>query len=189
MRYDAWWVHESSTFRAWSIYVAMHLIESNSSFLPVIQLSSVIMVPAFSSFTTVMLTTALALAIHPPATQPVLGEGTPQGCFEWLSDDTGGLASIFMSVGLCVNRCRGQGDFVAALQQMNCTCGNIYPPPAALVDDSECNIRCPGYPQDACGGYDVYSVYNTGVELNVHQDQFTEQTLSAFDPVRTAVGK
>jgi hypothetical protein len=189
MRHDALWVHESSTFRARLIYVVTHLIEKNPSFL--IILKTIRMIPTLT-FTIASLAATLALArgaIQPPATQPVLGQGTPQGCFGWLSDDTGSFSSIFMSVGLCVDRCRGQGDFVAALQQINCTCGNIYPPPVARVEDSECNISCPGYAHDACGGYEVYSVYNTGVELNVHQDQVTEQTMSACDPVGTMVGK
>lgn len=48
-----------------------------------------------------------------------------------------------------------------------CYCGNEYPPKDTLVDDSKCNVGCPGWGASACGGIDFYSVFNNGLMLAV----------------------
>jgi cell wall integrity and stress response component len=50
-----------------------------------------------------------------------------------------------------VTNCKAQGYAVAAsMGGAECYCGDKYPPKAALVDDSNCNTKCPGFGWQAC---------------------------------------
>ena len=59
--------------------------------------------------------------------------------------------SIFQTVGLCFNFCVGNYAF-AVLNYQSCWCSNWAPAESTDVDVSECNIPCPGYPFEFCGG-------------------------------------
>ncbi|KLU85498.1 hypothetical protein MAPG_04521 [Magnaporthiopsis poae ATCC 64411] len=100
--------------------------------------------------------------------RPIPSDATVQGCFS-----SGlGLKMVNQSVqyntmGKCGKEiCNVLGYKVgASYQGTQCWCGNQYPPASSLVDDKQCNIPCPGYDWDACGGPSAFTVYNTGVEL------------------------
>ncbi|KAH8904780.1 hypothetical protein BR93DRAFT_939834 [Coniochaeta sp. PMI_546] len=119
-------------------------------------------VPALASQTT-------AKGIEEPAATPTLNAAVVQGCFS----SPGELVSIgtldYNSKDKCaVENCKAQGHAVAASMGGNeCYCGDKYPPKAALVNDTNCNIGCTGYDWDACGGSFFWTVYNTGLTLAV----------------------
>ncbi|EWY83924.1 hypothetical protein FOYG_13709 [Fusarium oxysporum NRRL 32931] len=122
------------------------------------------------AFTKVALLSLLSLvaardALQRPAESPVLGEITPQGCFDSLPSQVDGRSNTFNSVGSCADYCQKQKKTVAILKDVECICADIYPAKSALVDDDKCDAPCPGYSNDACGGEDAYSVFNLGVNL------------------------
>lgn len=119
-------------------------------------------VPALASQTT-------AKGVEEPSAVPTLNAAVVQGCFS----SPGELVSIgaldFNSKDKCaVQNCKAQGHAVAASMGGNeCYCGDKYPPKAALVNDTNCNIGCTGYDWDACGGSFFWTVYNTGLTMAV----------------------
>ncbi|KAH7236738.1 uncharacterized protein BKA55DRAFT_543385 [Fusarium redolens] len=122
------------------------------------------------AFTKVALLSLLSLvaardASQSPAKSPVLGQVTPQGCFNSLPSKADGRSNTFNSVGTCTNYCQKLKKTVAILKDVECICADIYPAKSALVDDDKCDTPCPGYANDACGGEDAYSVFNLGVDL------------------------
>ncbi|ENH75395.1 Protein SLG1 [Fusarium oxysporum f. sp. cubense race 1] len=122
------------------------------------------------AFTKVALLSLLSLvaardALQSPAESPVLGEITPQGCFDSLPSQVDGRSNTFNSVGSCADYCQKQKKTVAILKDVECICADVYPAKSALVDDDKCDTPCPGYSNDACGGEDAYSVFNLGVNL------------------------
>lgn len=65
--------------------------------------------------------------------------------------NTGGdlaLQSIYMSMGLCFDTCNANYAF-AILQDDNCWCSDYIP--SDQVSTGDCNVECPGYPDDLCG--------------------------------------
>lgn len=75
----------------------------------------------------------------------------------------------YMSMGACAtDLCIPAGFLTSATTAGNeCYCGNEYPPKSTLVDDSKCNVGCPGWGASACGGINFYSVFNNGLMLAV----------------------
>ncbi|OBT64204.1 hypothetical protein VE03_06839 [Pseudogymnoascus sp. 23342-1-I1] len=65
-----------------------------------------------------------------------------------------GNYSIYQSNGLCQTFCVGSYAF-AILQDSVCWCSN-YAPGASTESTSKCDTACPGYPDDSCGGTDLY---------------------------------
>ena len=59
--------------------------------------------------------------------------------------------SIYQSMGSCSGHCRG-GFAFAIVQGKNCWCSNYIPPDQAST--SECDSKCPGFPDDLCGNPD-----------------------------------
>ncbi|WZH49818.1 SLG1 [Fusarium acuminatum] len=104
--------------------------------------------------------------IQQPKKSPVLNQVTSQGCFDSLPNETiSGQNSTFNTVGTCADYCQEKNTEVALLQGKSCFCSHSYPPEDSQVDDDQCDEPCPGYPRDACGGKDAFSVYNLGVNL------------------------
>ncbi|RYP71778.1 hypothetical protein DL771_004590 [Monosporascus sp. 5C6A] len=86
------------------------------------------------------------------------------GCFTEPPEHSRGTPDVFQSVGLCQNRCSGSHQPVAALGNgTDCHCGNLdqgqLPPMGLLVDDGYCNLPCPGFYAEMCGGDGFFSVY------------------------------
>lgn len=44
-----------------------------------------------------------------------------------------------------------------------CFCGNNEPNRALRLPDPNCNMKCPGDPKEACGGYFAINIYETGI--------------------------
>lgn len=55
--------------------------------------------------------------------------------------------SQYQSNGLCYNFC--SSDAFAIVQGSDCWCSNYVP--GATTSGDDCNVACPGYPDDLCG--------------------------------------
>lgn len=97
-------------------------------------------------------TTSASVGVQSPSEVPKVGEKTPQGCFSSSGNLTKYPNLPFNSQGSCVTYCTENitATDVAATHGPDCYCGNAYPAQSSLVDDSNCNYPCPGYPQEAC---------------------------------------
>lgn len=118
--------------------------------------------PAFAA-------TATSSNIEEPSAAPTLGAQVVQGCFNSWGNLIFNSTPDFNTKSACaVELCYAGGFKVAATSGGNqCYCGNEYPPKNSIVDDSKCDVPCPGYGLQACGGIDFYTVYNTGIMLSV----------------------
>ena len=66
---------------------------------------------------------------------------------------------IFMSIGMCTNSCSlGNFPFAGLHAGNQCWCGTHVVGELAR-NQSDCNVPCPGYPRDTCGGVSVLNVY------------------------------
>uniref|UniRef100_A0A182PIG7 protein xylosyltransferase n=1 Tax=Anopheles epiroticus TaxID=199890 RepID=A0A182PIG7_9DIPT len=64
----------------------------------------------------------------------------------------------------CIRLCLQSGYPFAGVQYgYECFCGDEVPKASAKLPDSSCNIKCPGDPKQACGGYFTINVYETGI--------------------------
>ncbi|KUI54887.1 Cell wall integrity and stress response component 4 [Cytospora mali] len=64
--------------------------------------------------------------------------------------------SIYQSEGLCYDFCNDQSYALGVLKGSDCWCSNYVPDTDDQVDTSKCDTSCPGYPDDYCGGDDLY---------------------------------
>ncbi|KAI2614446.1 uncharacterized protein GGS25DRAFT_471776 [Hypoxylon fragiforme] len=80
-------------------------------------------------------------------------------CFDHPGDSQLHSRSIFQSVGGCDNACVAINNPVIVLtNSTDCLCGFALPPPSAVVDDSWCDVPCPGYIRESCGAPGFFSV-------------------------------
>ncbi|KAL1894103.1 Protein SLG1 [Ceratocystis pirilliformis] len=120
-----------------------------------------------------------------PSQIPTPGSQTTVGCFSSSGNltDPGGYADTSVSSGFCgVSLCVEKGFTVFAIRGPKCYCGNTYPPEDDIVEDSRCNYPCPAYPAEACGGISsggAWSVFNSGIEVDVEYDTSSSSTTSA----------
>ncbi|OTA99714.1 hypothetical protein M426DRAFT_16179 [Hypoxylon sp. CI-4A] len=125
------------------------------------------------SFRRLAIVAALAMASFSVATKekaaqdPVPGTDTVHGCYKSVGTMKHMKYQDFNTQGLCVALCRTNKKNVGASNSYDCWCGDEYPNKDDLVDDSECTEPCPGFGDDACGGLDTYTVYNTGLRVSV----------------------
>lgn len=56
----------------------------------------------------------------------------------------------FQGVHHCLAVCNDAGFKYAAVQKYNCLCGNTVPEEADITTDDECDLPCPGWPDDNC---------------------------------------
>lgn len=125
--------------------------------------------------------------LQPAPQSPIRGTETVRGCFssfgelELLYDDP----DIFNSRGECNTRCRGDNKNVAATSLNACYCGDKYPPSGAKVADTRCSEPCPGFDQEACGGLNTFSVYNTGVRVTVDESEDVQSSSTSNSPTST----
>ncbi|EOO01554.1 putative wsc domain containing protein [Phaeoacremonium minimum UCRPA7] len=119
-------------------------------------------VPAAAAATT-------SKGVEEPSSTPILGAQIVQGCFSSQGELKFNSTPAFNSKSSCAFEiCYASGKKVAGTSGGNeCYCGDKYPPESTLVDDKKCNSPCAGYDQQACGGLNYWTIYNTGVMLNV----------------------
>lgn len=121
---------------------------------------------------------------------------TSQGCFSSKGDlvNPKNYPVIRVSIGFCNDDvCTNSTVFAAKGQE--CFCGSKYPPKDTQVDQSKCDYSCPSYLQEACGGINggsFYSVFNTGIEVDVpylDDPAETSGTASGTAPAETVTEK
>ncbi|GKZ73688.1 hypothetical protein AnigIFM50267_010621 [Aspergillus niger] len=84
------------------------------------------------------------------------------GCYSSSGSLVNKGSSQFQSTGLCSSICgRNGASYAATSNSMDCYCGSLLPPSANLVSKSECDVPCPGFPSDFCGGDGFWSVHKT----------------------------
>ncbi|KAL1128991.1 hypothetical protein AAG570_013523 [Ranatra chinensis] len=87
----------------------------------------------------------------------------------------------------CINLCLQSGFPYAGVQYgSECFCDNEEPPSTARLPDSSCNMKCPGDPKEACGGYYTINIYQTGVAKLTPQVAKEGTPLGHHPPVRIA---
>ncbi|RAL13400.1 uncharacterized protein BO97DRAFT_442429 [Aspergillus homomorphus CBS 101889] len=94
---------------------------------------------------------ALALPI-------TLAQTGRSGCYTSIGDMEKVGTSVFQSTGSCMNMCGKADGYYYAIKGEDCWCGKQPPAFETVTNDRACNLQCPGYPHDYCGGNGVYSV-------------------------------
>ncbi|EAW12725.1 WSC domain-containing protein [Aspergillus clavatus NRRL 1] len=97
--------------------------------------------------------------------------------------------SIYQSNGLCTTTCNSDYAF-AILQGKECWCSNIAPNKATNTDVSDCDVGCPGYPDDSCG--DASKGVFAYIQMSLHKPSGTatapsssKTTMSSTDTSKT----
>lgn len=87
-----------------------------------------------------------------PAQPPTLNSPTVHGCYKSSGDLKFVMIHEYNSVGKCGGEiCPQAGYLVGGSTGGNqCWCGNTYPPKSDLINDSNCDVGCTGYGQEAC---------------------------------------
>ncbi|KAM0476458.1 hypothetical protein ACHAPX_006372 [Trichoderma viride] len=60
--------------------------------------------------------------------------------------------SIYQTNGLCGGFCTRKNYAFSITQQNSCWCSNYYPDQASVVDTKDCNVPCPAWQPEDCGG-------------------------------------
>ncbi|PWY69049.1 hypothetical protein BO70DRAFT_382600 [Aspergillus heteromorphus CBS 117.55] len=82
------------------------------------------------------------------------------GCYTSAAGMTDLGTWTYQSTGSCFQLCGKNDASYAALTKGNdCWCGGSAPAETDLVSNRQCNLECVGYPEDMCGGNDVWSIY------------------------------
>ncbi|KAI0165162.1 hypothetical protein GGR52DRAFT_575255 [Hypoxylon sp. FL1284] len=118
-----------------------------------------------------------------PPQEPKPGTDTVHGCYKSVGTMKMLQSFDFNSQGKCVGLCLDKKFTAAASNKNDCYCGNEYPNKADLVDDDKCDEPCPGFGDDACGGLDTYTVYNTGDRVAVGE---ADASSSSAGPSKTS---
>ncbi|KAI1264610.1 hypothetical protein F5Y18DRAFT_75070 [Xylariaceae sp. FL1019] len=113
--------------------------------------------------------TATSKGVELPSSAPELHVPTVHGCYSSLGLLKLNTTYIYNTQSWCTELCFNNTMPVAASYATSCYCGDKYPNEKFLVDDTKCNEPCPGFDEQACGGLDTYTVYNTGVVVGVDE--------------------
>ncbi|ROV91012.1 hypothetical protein VSDG_07701 [Cytospora chrysosperma] len=126
--------------------------------------------------------------LEEPSAVPTLGAQVVQGCFSSWGNLIFNSTTKYQSKSACAfDACYSGGFPVAATTGGNeCYCGTTYPPKDTLVDDSNCNVPCPGYGLQACGGIDFWTVYNTGIKLAIDYAEENDTSSASSSGTATA---
>ncbi|ETR98642.1 hypothetical protein M419DRAFT_103251 [Trichoderma reesei RUT C-30] len=77
-------------------------------------------------------------------------------CSSFNTAETPLNVSIYQTNGLCTHWCVDKNYAFAITQQNSCWCSNYYPDKASTVSIKECNVPCPAWPDEYCGGRGLY---------------------------------
>lgn len=109
-----------------------------------------------------------AAAKSAPSAIAQLGQIQSQGCYNSKANMTllnPQISGERMSSGSCNEACRAANFWLSGLHGPQCLCGMALPP--TKVPDTNCNLGCSSFPQEACGGDNAYTVFNLGLEIDV----------------------
>lgn len=113
------------------------------------------------------LVSAATQGVEQNVTSPILGTDTVHGCYTSKGDLTLNGTIEFNSQGSCNIACRAIKKDVSATQASVCYCGDAYPPLNTLTTNDKCAEPCPGFGEQACGGLNTWTVYNSGLVVSV----------------------
>lgn len=112
---------------------------------------------AFASIRTLLL-----LSAFKPALAQDLGV-QHDICADFNTADMDRHLDIYQTNGACKDFC--EKDYAYAItQEQSCWCSNYTPDKDTQVDHDRCDIDCPAYPVEKCGGRGLYAY----IELNGH---------------------
>ncbi|KAI1377928.1 hypothetical protein F4677DRAFT_443846 [Hypoxylon crocopeplum] len=118
---------------------------------------------------------------------PISGTDTVHGCYKSVGTMKSQGNIDFNTQGACNELCRNKKKVAGASNSHECFCGDEYPNKADLVDDDQCTEPCPGFGDDACGGLDTYTVYNTGLRVTVGEaSEAGSSSTSSSGPAKTS---
>ncbi|KAJ2966741.1 hypothetical protein NUW58_g10594 [Xylaria curta] len=123
--------------------------------------------------------------VEVPPQQPLLGTDTVAGCYSSLGELKMDSTDKYNAQGYCAPNCRDKGYPVGATYAKACWCGKKLPNKKTLADDKKCNEPCPGFDQQACGGLNHWTVYNTGVQVNVEEAELDVTSTTSNTPTST----
>ncbi|UPK89914.1 hypothetical protein LCI18_000849 [Fusarium solani-melongenae] len=109
-----------------------------------------------------------------PFADPIAGRMTSHGCYSLSPRQATRRTRARESINTaarCAKTCADLGKPVALTREYKCICSNTYPMLSTRVDDRWCDVSCPGYPSQACGGQGTWSVINTGLNVAVTDDE------------------
>lgn len=133
------------------------------------------------AFVAVAITPALAQTPTVSASLLNLKPTSAVGCYKSSGSLTDQGSWTFQAMGNCQPLCVEQGLPVGALfNGSNCFCGNSMPSKDDVLDDSQCNTPCQGYPGDSCGGRSAYYWFLDGLP-------FSTATASTSKPTPTTM--
>ncbi|GFF39700.1 WSC domain protein, putative [Aspergillus lentulus] len=121
---------------------------------------------------------ALLLTTNLPAV--FAADMVSEGCFSDSAPLVDQGPYTYQSNGYCQQLClKTNNNLVFALTKgSNCLCGNELPAKSAKTADSNCNVKCAGWPDVMCGGANTFSVYLTGLSSNVPYYQDDDSSAS-----------
>ncbi|KAJ5780442.1 hypothetical protein N7457_005602 [Penicillium paradoxum] len=128
--------------------------------------------------------TAIALAL------PVysLSATAKMGCYSEVESFKSQGPYTYQSLGYCQNLCAKKEFKVAALSRGDmCYCGDDMPSDSAKVDDDQCDMTCPGWPEATCGGKESFTLIQA-IE-NIRPPRVAENASTTIAPTAaTAAG-
>ncbi|PTB64801.1 hypothetical protein BBK36DRAFT_141410 [Trichoderma citrinoviride] len=77
-------------------------------------------------------------------------------CSSFNTAETPLNVSIYQTNGLCQGFCIKKNYALAITQQNSCWCSNYYPDKGSTVDVKDCNVPCPAWPTEYCGGQGLF---------------------------------
>lgn len=115
-----------------------------------------------------LMAAAQSQGVQQPIKPPVLGTDTVHGCYSSKGSLDDGVVIPYNSQGKCNILCRDKlKKSVAATYSGTCYCGDEYPASSSLIAPGKCNEPCPGFGDEACGGLNAFTVYNSGLRVSV----------------------
>ncbi|KFY91249.1 hypothetical protein V500_04771 [Pseudogymnoascus sp. VKM F-4518 (FW-2643)] len=107
---------------------------------------------------------AAAVALLAPSFADAFDVGKT-GCYNSLPGFTLEHNELYQAASACSTYCVPLGKPIMAIQGGDCWCGSALPPKADKVDDSKCDLVCPGYGKDMCGSADgtYFSTWTDGM--------------------------
>ncbi|KAG5938519.1 hypothetical protein E4U59_003743 [Claviceps monticola] len=77
-------------------------------------------------------------------------------CASFNTASMGRNVSIFQTNGLCHDYCNPDSYAYAITQYNSCWCSNYTPDKSTQLSTGKCNLGCPGYPDEKCGGTGLF---------------------------------
>lgn len=90
--------------------------------------------------------------VEEPSSPAMLNVPVVQGCYSSAGELKYQSTELYNSKSKCASDiCFKKGKAVAGTMGGNqCFCGDKYPPKLALANDTDCNLGCSGFDQQAC---------------------------------------